>query len=412
MAYSKIKTIKAVNFRSIGSIDIDMSSSPIVALVGTNESGKSSIIKAFGAAAGNLWRTRQNQNVRSGTDGFAVLVELEDGTKVLRKKSSNINGYTLVTGDGQRRDATKIDVEIPDFIQVVMGLFRDPETKECLQFRTCDDPLLFVQTTDGQNYKAVHNAINNFEVREATNKAKADASNLAAQAEKKRAEIEVYKKQLAELPLLDTDYLKVVLSALERASGVSVLFDEALKNLKLVESLDGDGAAKKLKKCKTVDAEAVRLFTDAMRHLNTVKEAKERSYDNVDTVDASVLPLFEKARKYASELKVLDGYTVPDTVLSVNGGVLPLFERGLKYVRELKALGTYAVPDTVVAINADALALFEKAKAYASNVSELTDSIDKLMSGIETVTNVLKASGMQVVVCDNCGHEMAVPLTV
>ena len=99
MAYSKVKTIKAVNFRSIGSIDIDMSSSPIVALVGTNESGKSSIIKAFGAAAGNLWRTRQNQNVRSGTDGFAVLVELEDGTKVLRKKSSNINGYTLVTGD-------------------------------------------------------------------------------------------------------------------------------------------------------------------------------------------------------------------------------------------------------------------------------------------------------------------------
>ena len=149
-----------------------------------------------------------------------------------------------------------------------------------------------------------------------------------------------------------------------------------------------------------------------MRHLNTVKETKERSYDNVDTVDAAVLPLFEKARKYASELKVLDGYTVPDTVLSVNGGVLPLFERGLKYVRELKVLGTYAVPDTVVAINADALALFEKAKAYASNVSELTDSIDKLMSGIETVTNVLKASGMQVVACENCGHEMAVPLTV
>jgi hypothetical protein len=28
------------------------------------------------------------------------------------------------------------------------------------------------------------------------------------------------------------------------------------------------------------------------------------------------------------------------------------------------------------------------------------------------VTNVLKASGMQVVACDNCGHEMAVPLTV
>lgn len=412
MAYSKIKTIKAVNFRSIGSIDIDMSSSPIVALVGSNESGKSSIIKAFGAAAGNLWRTRQNQNVRSGTDGFAVLVELEDGTKVLRKKSSALNGYTLVTGDGQRRDATKIDVEIPDFVQAVMGLFRDPETKECLQFRTCDDPLLFVQTTDGQNYKAVHNAINNFEVREATNKAKADVSSLTAQAEKKRAEVEVYKKQLAELPLLDTDYLKVVLSALERASGVSTIFDEAMKNLKLVESLDGDGAAKKLKKCNTINADAVRLFTDAMRHLDTVKEATEKSYDGVSTVDATALPLFEKARKHASELKALDGFTVPDTVLSVNTGALPLFERGLKFVRELKVLGTYDVPDTVVPVNAEAMTLFERAKSYLVNVTELTESIDKITAGIESVTQVLKASGMQVVACDNCGHEMAIPLTV
>jgi len=28
------------------------------------------------------------------------------------------------------------------------------------------------------------------------------------------------------------------------------------------------------------------------------------------------------------------------------------------------------------------------------------------------VTNVLKASGMQVIACENCGHEMAIPLTV
>ena len=379
MAYSKIKSIKAVNFRSLGNVEIDMADSPIVALTGTNESGKSSIIKAFGAAAGNLWRTKQNQNVRTGTDGFAVLVELEDGTKVLRKKSSSINGYTLVTADGQRRDATKIDVEIPDYIEAVMGVFRDPETRECLQVRTCDDPLLFVNTTDGQNYKAIHNAINNLDVREATVKAKADATSLLAQANKKRDEVEVYKKQLAELPLLDTDYLKVVLSALERASQISAIFDEARKNAELLEVLDGDGDAKKLKKCKTVDPEPLRLFTDALRHLNTAKEAKERSYDGVETVDATPLSIFERGLKYASELNVLRTYDVPDTVLSVNVEVLPLFE---------------------------------KAKSYVKTIDETTQSIDKLTAGIDTVTNALKASGMQVVICDNCGHDMAVPVTM
>jgi len=375
--YSKVKTIKVVNFRSIGNIEIDMSDSPIVALTGSNESGKSSMLYAFGAAAGNLRRTKQNRYIRTGTDGFAVLIELEDGTKVLRKKSSTVNSYTLVTADGQRRDATKIDVEVPDYIDAVMGMFRDPETRETLQVRTCNDPLLFVSTTDGQNYKAVHNAINNLDVREAAIRAKADVSKLTEAANQKRTEVEIYKKQLSELPLLDTDYLKVVLSALERAKTISEKFDEARKNAELVEILDGVGDIKKLKKCKEVDVSAVRAFSEAMRHLTTYREAEVASYDGAELVDITPLTLFERGRKYQADVNKIKTFEVPTSVTTINTSILPLFE---------------------------------KAKEHLVTMNEATASYDKLTEGIKKVTAAIMSSGIKVVSCDNCGHDIAIPM--
>lgn len=377
MGYSKLKKIKAVNFRSLGSVEIDLTDSPIVALTGTNEGGKSSIIRAFGAAASNMWRTKQNQYIRTGTDGFAVLLELEDGTKVLRKKSSSLNSFTLVRPDGQRIDATKIDVEVPDYIEAVMGMFRDPETRENLQVRTCDDPLIFVNTTDGQNYKAVHNAINNLDVREATIKAKSDASGLLEKANKKRDEVDVYKKQLLELPLLDTDYLRVVLSALERGKRISAQFDEAKRNVTLLDNLDGEGDAKKLKKCKIVDAEAMRVYTDAMRHLAVAREADAVCYDEVGVVD-----------------------TAP----------IPLFERGLKYKADVKASSISEIPNTVLAISTEVLPLFEKARNHKSVIAEASESYAKLVDGIKKVTEAIKTSGIRVVSCDKCGNDIAIPM--
>lgn len=441
MNYSKIKKFTAVNFRSIGKIEIDMSDSPIVVLSGTNESGKSSVIKALGATLGNLWRTKQNHYIRTGTEGFAGLLELDDDTKVLRKKSDSINSYTLATANGQRRVANKIDVEVPDFIEAVMGLFRDPETRECLQVRTCEDPLLFVDTTDGQNYKAMHNAINNLDVREATNKAKSDVSRLGEEANAARSEVAVYKKQLAELPLLDIDYLKVVLAALERAVGISAKFDEALKHAELVASLDVDGVSEKLQKCNTVDAEAVRLYNEAMRHLTTVKIASNEQIHQCKTVNADALRLFTEALRHQEAVRVATNEQVHqcetvnadalrvfmealshlsavrkavviscDNVATVDTAPFALFEKGLKYKADIAAMCAVEVPDTVQTVNAAALPLFEKAREHAKSVAELTASYDRLMEGIQRVTDVLKASGMRVVTCDKCGNDIAVPL--
>lgn len=406
MEYSKIKKIKAVNFRSIGSAEIDMTDSPIVALTGTNEAGKTSMLYALGAAAGNLRRTKHNQYIRTGTDGWASLIELEDGTKVLRKKSSSTNSYTLVMADGQRRDATKIDVEVPDYIDAVMGIFRDPETRECLQVRTCKDPLLFVATTDGQNYKAMHNAINNLNVREASIKAKSDAATLLAKADKKMAEGDIYKKQLSELPLLDTDYLKVVLSALERASETSAKFDVAKRFDEVLTSLKCAGDSEKLQQCISIDADTVRIYTDAMRYLDTVR-LNTVEVEQCDTVSIEVMNVFTNALGHLKNMREANAVCY-DNVDVIDITPMAVFERGLKQTRDVKASRAYEVPATVESIKVDGMSLFEKALGFIETITETTTSIAKLTAGITTVSAALKASGMRVISCDNCGHDIAV----
>ncbi|GHU93229.1 hypothetical protein FACS1894208_02330 [Clostridia bacterium] len=407
MEYSKIKKVRAVNFRSIGSVEIDFSDCPIVALTGTNESGKSSFIRAFGAVAGNLWRAKQNQYIRTGQSGFAVVLELEDGTKVQRKKTSDVNGYTLVLPDGTRRDATKIATDVPDYIDAVMGLFRDPETGESLQVRTYDDPLLFVGTTDGQNYKSLHNAINNLDVREASVAAKSDVARLAIEAEKKRNEVEVYTHQLADLPLIDTEYVRVLLSAAERALPVSVKFDSAMEARKVCDELDPDGALAILSRCKPVNADVMRLYDDAVRHREVAAKIDTDAFNilaQCKMVNVIAVRLFAEAARHREKAQTVTG-VVPDDVGNVAAAAFSLFERG-------KALQPFVavkeVPVQAASISERGLALFEAGRKAAADAAEAGANYDKLSAAIAKVTEMLKESGMRVVSCDKCGNTLVV----
>ena len=49
--YSPIKKIYIKNFRNIGEAVIDFEESPIVSLIGENEAGKTSVVKAFSVCA-------------------------------------------------------------------------------------------------------------------------------------------------------------------------------------------------------------------------------------------------------------------------------------------------------------------------------------------------------------------------
>lgn len=85
-SYSPIKTIRVKNFRNIGDVELSFEDSPIITLVGSNEAGKTSIIKAFAACALHANPREQKDWIRDTTKMFGVEINLEDGTQLVRVK--------------------------------------------------------------------------------------------------------------------------------------------------------------------------------------------------------------------------------------------------------------------------------------------------------------------------------------
>ena len=137
--YSPIKKLYIKNFRNLGEVTIDFSESPIVSLIGENESGKTSVVKAFSVCALHSSPRDQKDYIRDGTDGFGVAIELEDNTLITRVKRQSLNWYSLKNPDGTVWNTSKIEGGLPPAIQKVLGLIEEPETKEYLQVRTYED---------------------------------------------------------------------------------------------------------------------------------------------------------------------------------------------------------------------------------------------------------------------------------
>ena len=87
MDYSKIKKVRIKDFRCIGDITIDFTKSPIVSLIGDNESGKTSVVKSFSTLGCNADARNQKEFIRDNTRGFGIVWELEDGTLIKRIKT-------------------------------------------------------------------------------------------------------------------------------------------------------------------------------------------------------------------------------------------------------------------------------------------------------------------------------------
>jgi len=159
MGHAKIKYFKVNDFRNIKDAKIDFSNSPIISLVGDNESGKTSIIKAFSVLALHNYTREQKDFIRDGTKKFKLELGLEDGTIITREKGIGVNNYKIKSPEGRIWEIDKIETTLPTKVQEIIDLFKEPETGESLQIRTYEDKLLFIVTPGSTNYKVFYNAL-------------------------------------------------------------------------------------------------------------------------------------------------------------------------------------------------------------------------------------------------------------
>ena len=129
-SYKPLKTLQIKNFRNLGDVSIDFSESPIVSLIGENESGKTSIVKAFSVLALHANPRDQKYFIRDGTKAFGIKLTLEDGTIIERVKDNTYNRYSIYHPTGEVEDIRLSgDSTIPSKVQNIMGMVTEPETK-------------------------------------------------------------------------------------------------------------------------------------------------------------------------------------------------------------------------------------------------------------------------------------------
>lgn len=159
--YSPLKELTVRDFRCVGNIKISFEHSPIVCLLGENEAGKTSVIKAMAVCGVNAYASDQKDFIRTGQQRFMLGIALEDGTAVVRVKGEVENRYTIGYPDGTRWSTNKLPVGegVPKQVDEIMGITCEPETKEMLNIRTYEDQLLFVVTPKSLNYKMMYNSM-------------------------------------------------------------------------------------------------------------------------------------------------------------------------------------------------------------------------------------------------------------
>lgn len=222
MEYKKISKLYIQNFRNIGEVTIDFTKSPIVTLLGENEAGKTSVIKAFAVCALHSNPKDQRDYIRDGTDRFGVAIELEDGTMIIRQKEAKDgnakvnNSYTIKYSDGTSYKIDKLAEGLPVEVSNLMGLIEEPETKEYLHIRSYEDKLLFVVTPNSTNYKVIYNALKVEHLTKAISIGSKEANDYKAKIATNENSIETLNDEIRNISIIDTEQLISVRESIKK----------------------------------------------------------------------------------------------------------------------------------------------------------------------------------------------------
>lgn len=388
--YSPIKKIKVKNFRNIGEVELDFTDSPIIALIGDNESGKTSIVKAFAVCALHANPRDQKYYIRDGTNGFGVQIELQDGTIITRIKTDTINKYTIQYPDGTVWNTNKIENEVPKEVREVMGLIEEPETKEYLQVRTYEDKLLFVVTPASTNYKVMYNALKVEQITKAISIGLREVNTLKAKINNNEISMDALKENLRRIKVYDIepainirDRLKSQLQnldKLERAKNIANRIDEAHRKLGALSLIDEY-------KLNEIDVARLDKFNNAIRLLNSSVKLNKLSevYKDLSTIDSIDISVLQKLR----------------------GAI----DRRNKIISDKQRMGILYDISKVKEIPESAVnSVFKLGRAIeiAKRLRQMEDVLVKAKDVISKIEDYLEKCGVATTVCPNCGKAIII----
>lgn len=243
MNYSKIKSLSITDYKSISDLEVEFDDSNIIALRGSGEAGKSSVIGALATVCVNKNSRSQKNHIKNGTEGFVIKLTLEDGTEITRSKSLTDNLANIVYPNGEKWSTSKFDGGgNPAEIEKIIGMKCEPETKEHLGIRSYLTPLLFVDTKESTNYKVIRTALDLYELTKAIHTGNAESNTLKSKINHNSNLLVQYKDELKEIEVINLESLDKLYTRLketqEKYNLLSTLRSEVEQIGKLEKQLE------------------------------------------------------------------------------------------------------------------------------------------------------------------------------
>lgn len=427
--YSPIKQIWIKDFRNIGEVKVNFDESPIVSLIGENEAGKTSVVKAFSVCALHSTPKDQKDYIRDGTNGFGVEIELEDGTVITRIKTTTGNRYRVKNPDGTVYDTTKIDSSsAPVEVQRVMGMIEEPETKEYLQVRTYEDQLLFVVTPASTNYKVMYDALKVDQITRAIKSGSKEVNELKHVIDANENGIQTLTNSLKAVKVYDiTSLLNIkarleielaVINSLEEAAGLVDRIKRAEAELGAIAEIDKAGLQ------DISELEAVQI-SDSLSLLTKLTRLNKllSTYSLADTAENIDIPVYQSIidtyiKKveldraiFANEsmVRIGEAEEVNEVELMTMTSIAELRDKLSSLTNQLRRIDT-AGAELIEQSDFNTVTMLESVNAGFTRLGQLETAYKQCDDYCSQVQSYLKSLGAAVETCPNCGEDIVIDI--
>lgn len=428
--YSPIHKLYIRNFRNLGDVELDFSQSPIIALVGENEAGKTSVIKAFATCALHANPRDQKDYIRDGTKMFGVSIELENGQRITRIKEANgINSYQITDCQGNLIwNTNKLAEGLPEEVQKLIGLIAEPETNEFLHIRTYEDKLLFVVTPNSTNYKVMYNALKVEQLTKAIKLGSGEVNTLKSAISSNDASILTLQSQLKSITVVDTEPLVNVkdrlveqMAMLDKLERAKVLLDRVnqceiqLGALALIDKF-------KLESINEVIANKLVSVSRLLSRNNETVNLLNRITDinNLEEIDYNIINKLYNILSKKEELdsKITEAGALVQltsiseisevTVVQLNK-VVNLISKLNKLTEQSKAIDVSSCSE-IEQHTIESLDKLQKIASFKEQVDTNNNQLQQINAYIVQVQDYLKQCGVAVETCPNCGSDVIIDI--
>ena len=427
--YSPIKQIWIKDLRNIGEVKVNFDESPIVSLIGENEAGKTSVVKAFSVCALHSTPKDQKDYIRDGTNGFGVEIELEDGTVITRIKTTTGNRYRVKNPDGTVYDTTKIDSSsAPVEVQRVMGMIEEPETKEYLQVRTYEDQLLFVVTPASTNYKVMYDALKVDQITRAIKSGSKEVNELKHVIDANENGIQTLTNSLKAVKVYDITSLLNIKARLESELSVINSLEEAARLVDRIKRAEAElGAIAEIDKAGLQDIselEAVQI-SDSLSLLTKLTRLNKllSTYSLADTAENIDIPVYQSIidtyiKKveldraiFANEsmVRIGDAEEVNEVELITMTSIAELRDKLSSLTNQLRRIDT-AGAELIEQSDFNTVTMLESVNAGFTRLWQLETAYKQCDDYCSQVQSYLKSLGAAVETCPNCGEDIVIDI--